>query len=255
MAEEKNLNLCFIILAAGMGKRMLNPSVAKVMSLLDGKPLIDHVLKTVKKIEGNKTIVVVGHQKQGVIDYVKSNFDATIEFAEQNEQLGTGHAVMQTENLLKDFKGEVLILAGDVPLLSFDTIGNFIEMHHEKNSEISVLTTHAKNPFGYGRIIRDTNGDFIRIVEEKDANDEERKVNEINSGVFLVNKELLFNSLKEVSNQNAQGEYYLTDIIGILRKRYAKVFAFAGAEFEELQGVNSPDDLRKVEEFYYFRKR
>ncbi len=255
MISNYNLNVCIVILAAGKGKRMNNPSMAKVMATLDDKPLISHVLIEAKKLSPEKIILVVGHQKESVIEYVTSIGFDNITFVEQREQLGTGHAVNQAKPELVNFGGDVLILAGDVPLLSSGTLINFIENHKKNKSDVSVLSTIAPNPYGYGRIIRDVNGYFLKIVEEKDASDEERKVDEINSGIFLLKSNLLFESLNAVSNQNSQGEYYLTDIIEILKRKNARVYAFAGAEFDELQGINSPEDLKKVEEFYYFRKR
>ena len=253
MNSEINQNLCVVILAAGKGKRMNNPNLAKVMTTLDGKPLIGHVLNEAIKLSPEKIIIVVGHQKDSAIEYIQTLGFDNISIVEQKEQLGTGHAVNQAKPELLNFNGNILILAGDVPLMSSKTLMNFIENHNKNKSDVSVLSTYATNSFGYGRIIRNENGDFLKIVEEKDASDIERKVNEINSGIFLLKSELLFDSLKAVSNRNAQGEYYLTDIIEILNRNNNRVNAFAGAEIDELQGVNSPEDLKKVEEFY-FRK-
>ncbi|MBI5324608.1 MAG: NTP transferase domain-containing protein [Ignavibacteriae bacterium] len=247
-------NLNIIIVAAGKGKRMNNPLLAKVMAELDGKPLIGHVLNEAIKLSPEKIIIVVGHQKDSVINYVDSLELKNTAFVEQKEQLGTGHAVNQAKPVMDGSDKNILILAGDVPLLSSDTLIKFIHFHNEKKSDVSVLSTIAPNPFGYGRIIRDDKGNFTKIVEEKDANEEEKKVNEINSGVFLLKSDLLFNSLQLISNKNSQGEYYLTDIIEILKNKGSSVQAFAGPEYDELQGVNSPEDLKKVEEFYYFRK-
>lgn len=254
MSSDINQNLCIIILAAGKGKRMNNPVLAKVMAELDGMPLIGHVLNEANKLFPEKIIIVVGHQKESVINYVNSLGLKNISFVEQKEQLGTGHAVNQAKPALDNYNEDILILAGDVPLLSSYTLIKFINFHNEK-SDVSVLSTNAPNPFGYGRIIRDEKANFLKIIEEKDATDDERKVTEINSGVFLLKSELLFKSLHEVSNKNAQGEYYLTDIIEILKKKGSNVHAFAGADFEELQGVNSPEDLKKVEEFYFSKNK
>jgi UDP-N-acetylglucosamine diphosphorylase/glucosamine-1-phosphate N-acetyltransferase len=243
-----------VVLAAGKGKRMNNPNISKVMALLDARPLLHHVLTEAELLEPTKIVVIVGHQKQSVIDYTKTEFP-DVEFAEQNEQKGTGHAVMQTSEMLKDFSGNVLILSGDVPLLGHEAMQSFIDYHYAENAELSVLSANAPNPFGYGRIVRDDDGNFLRIVEEKDASDDEKKITEINSGIYFVKSSLLFNALDSVSDNNAQGEYYLTDIIEILHHRGHKVVAFAGAVFDELQGVNSPDDLERVTEYYNRRKR
>ena len=233
---------------------MNNPDMSKVMALLDAKPLIYHVLKEAENLNPAEIILIVGHQKQSVVDYVQSAFPGIL-FAEQNEQMGTGHAVMQTIDNLKDFQGNVLILSGDVPLLSSGTLSKFIGFHFESGADLTVLSTIAPNPYGYGRIIRDSENDFLKIVEEKDATADEKEINEINSGVYFVKSSILFDALGSVSDNNAQGEYYLTDIIEILHKRGYKVMAFPGAVFEELQGVNSPDDLAMITEYFYKRKR
>lgn len=238
-----------IILAAGQGKRMMDKSNAKVMANLAGKPLIRHVLNQVDLLDSEKTVVVIGYQKQKVIDYIKS-YRNDILFVEQHEQLGTGHAVDQAENIFKNYDGNILILCGDVPNLRASSLNKFIDKHNSNFADASVLSTITSNPFGYGRIIRNKLGDFIKIVEEKDANPQEKRVNEINSGVYLVKSNLLFNSLKSISNNNAQGEYYLTDIIDILRNQNNKVMAFNVAEFDELQGVNSPKDLIRAEKYH-----
>ena len=254
MINLESKDVAVVILAAGKGKRMNNPDMSKVMALLDAKPLIYHVLKEAEKLNPAEIILIVGHQKQSVIDYVSTSF-SDILYAEQNEQKGTGHAVMQTQDILRDFQGNVLILSGDVPLLSSVTLNKFIEFHYESGSDLSVLSTNAPNPYGYGRIIRDSNNKFLKIVEEKDATADEKEINEINSGVYFVKSSILFEALSSVSDNNAQGEYYLTDIIEILHNRGFKVEAFPGAVFEELQGVNSPDDLSMVSEYFYKRKR
>lgn len=239
-------NLAGIILAAGMGKRMQNPEIPKVLCELNGKPLIEYVLETLNKLNPKKNVVIVGHKKEKLYDYLKK-FNGSIHTCEQNEQLGTGHAVAQAEPLFTEYKGDILILAGDVPLISVDTLNKFAKQHYKANADVSVLSTTAPNPTGYGRIIRDSEGNFKKIVEEKDAKPAEKAVTEINSGVYLIKSRLLFTSLKFVSNSNEQGEYYLTDIIEILRVNGAIVRAFSVADFDELQGVNSPADLERCE--------
>jgi bifunctional UDP-N-acetylglucosamine pyrophosphorylase/glucosamine-1-phosphate N-acetyltransferase len=242
-----------VVLAAGKGKRMNNPNMSKVMALLDAKPLIFHVLSESKLLSPALTIVIVGHQKESVIDYIGVVFPDVM-FEEQNEQKGTGHAVMQTAGKLRDFNGNVLILSGDVPLLSSLTMQEFINNHIGHGADLSVLSSVAPNPYGYGRIVRDADNSFLRIVEEKDAADNEKLIDEINSGVYFVKAPLLFEALESVSDNNAQGEYYLTDIIEILHRQGCKVIAYPGAVFEELQGVNSPEDLERVNDYYKKRK-
>lgn len=241
-------NTAVVILAAGKGKRMKSGDMPKVLAPLSEKPLIEYVLNTVQNIRAKKTVLIVGHQKEKVKDFIeKSGFD-NIEYAHQEQQLGTGHAVMMAEKNLSDFQGDVLILAGDVPLLTSETISKFIVEHNNHNSKVSVLSTTAPDATGYGRIVRDSTGNFIKITEEKDADDDIKKIQEINSGIFLVDSDTLFDSLKQTSNKNAQKEYYLTDIIEILKAQNAPVFAFNLAKFDELQGINSPEDLKRAEE-------
>jgi UDP-N-acetylglucosamine diphosphorylase/glucosamine-1-phosphate N-acetyltransferase len=243
-------SLAVVILAAGKGKRMKNPDLPKVLVPLTGKPLLGHVLDKVSPLEPSKTVIVIGHLKEKVIDYVNGLGRDNMSFAVQSEQLGTGHAVDMAREELADFDGNVLILAGDVPLLTSKTLMAFSQNHDETGSDCSVLSTTAPDPTGYGRIIRDGEGNFLRITEHKDASEEEREVDEINSGIFCVDCKKLFDSLAKVDNKNAQGEYYLTDIIDILRGENAVVTAWNGADFDELQGVNNVDDLKRAEEAY-----
>jgi UDP-N-acetylglucosamine diphosphorylase/glucosamine-1-phosphate N-acetyltransferase len=247
MTKLETTPFSIIILAAGKGKRMNNPDIPKVLVELKGKPLISYVLEEAELLKPSLMVIIVGFHKDKVINYLNSTAFENIKFVEQTEQLGTGHAVAQAERIFQDYNGNNLILCGDVPLLSHHTLEKFIEEHNRNEADLSVLTTIAPNPKGYGRIIRDINGNFNKIVEEKDASDEERKTAEINSGVYFIKSELLFNSLKEVSNKNAQGEYYLTDIVDILFKKKARVLAFNLASFSELQGINSQEDLKNVE--------
>lgn len=247
MNIENRSPLAVVILAAGLGKRMLNPDLPKVLVELSGKPLIGYVLEQAEQLRPERAILIVGYQKDKVIDYVNSIWNGRAEFAEQHPPLGTGHAVEQSRGALKSFKGDVLILCGDVPLLKATTLKKFIESHRIANSDVSVLSTYAPDPKGYGRIVRSSDGIFEEIVEEKDATLEIKRINEINSGVFCIESGKLFDALKEVRNDNAQGEYYLTDIISILRSQEAKATAFPLADFDELQGINSPDDLARAE--------
>ena len=244
-------NLAIAILAAGKGKRMNNPDLPKVLTLLNSKPLLEYVIERSLLIHPQKIIAIIGHQKEKVIDFL-TNFEKysnalPIEYVLQTEQLGTGHAILQTEQALMGFSGDMLILSGDVPLLSYDTLTKFINLHYDNKIDVSVLTAYASNPTNYGRIVRNDRGDFLRIIEEKDANNNEKSINEINSGVYLIKKDILFAALKEVRNNNAQGEYYLTDVIEVLRNQNYKVAAYTLASFEEIQGINSIDDLKLMQ--------
>lgn len=239
--------LSVIILAAGQGKRMKNPDLPKVMVELLDKPLLGHVLDQVDKLWPDKVVLVIGHKREKIIEKYENKLG--IEFAIQAEQLGTGHAVMSAKDNLKSFVGSTLILLGDVPLLKADTLKKFIVGHQKNEAKLSVMSTIAPDPSGYGRIERDSAGNFIKITEHKDASEEVRKIDEINSGIFLVDNKMLFESLDKIKNNNAQGEYYLTDIVEVLRNEGEKISAVAAADFTELRGINSPDDLKDVEQY------
>lgn len=245
-----NNSLAIIILAAGKGKRMNNPDLPKVLALLNQKPLLEYVLELSCKLQANPIITIVGHHREQVIQFLNTYSankpETLIQYCVQEEQLGTGHAVQQSENLLSNFNGDVLILSGDVPLLQESTIIDFIKKHKAEKVDLSVLSSIAPNPFGYGRIYRELDGSFHRIVEEKDADEILKKINEINSGIYLVERELLFSSLRKINNSNAQAEFYLTDIIEIIKNQGRVVKAFNVGNFQEIQGINSQIDLENV---------
>lgn len=250
--DSSEWQLTVIILAAGKGKRMNNPDMPKVMAELDGKPLIGHVLNQVQKLEPQQTIVVVGHHKEQVMEYVAKEFGNSVEFVVQEQQLGTGHAVRQAEPKVHSFTDDVLILSGDVPLLRASTMMSFINEHRRYKPVVAAsVLTMDDDPTGYGRIIRSDDGEFLRIVEEKDASPEERSITEVNSGIYIVSSHLLFAALEDLSNDNAQGEYYLTDIISILQnKRLFTCNAIPAADASELHGINTPAELERAERLY-----
>lgn len=245
-------DLTIVILAAGKGKRMNNPDMPKVMAKLDGEPLIGHVLNQALQIKPQQIIVVVGHFKEQVISYVSSKFGNSAEFTEQKEQLGTGHAVLQAESVLKSISGDTLILSGDVPLLQAATITDFLTRHRRYRPIVmaSVLSVILDNPAGYGRILRSPDGEFLRIVESKDATPDEAAICEVNSGVYIVNTHMLFTALHEIGNDNAQKEFYLTDIIAVLRNKHFICNAIPALDSDELLGVNTPEDLAYAEQVY-----
>lgn len=242
--------LATVILAAGKGKRMRNPDKSKVMFPLKGKPMIQHVVELALKILSEKIILIVGHQKQSVMDFIKETFKDDmdkISFASQDEQLGTGHAVMQTKSELENFDGDTLILSGDVPLLRYETVEKFLIFHNENNFSASLLSANFENPFGYGRIVRDENGNFVDIVEERDADDEVKKIAEINSGIYIVDNKNLFEALKTLKTDNAQGEYYLTDIFNYFKDNNMKIGAVPTENNIEITGVNTVEQLEEME--------
>jgi len=237
-------DLAVIILAAGKGTRMKS-SLAKVLLPLAGHPLLHYTLDLSSKLNPVQTIVVVGHQA----DEVQQAFaDRGVEFVFQHEQLGTGHAAKQAKEKLENFKGLVLVLCGDMPLIRPDTLLEMVAGHRASGVKCTVLTLKSDGLHDFGRIIRDEKGLILKIVEFKDASDVEKKVDEFNSGVYCFDSRLFFKALGHIDSNNAQNEYYLTDIIEYLvRKRYP-VQATQTQNANEILGINSPDDLNRAEQ-------
>jgi UDP-N-acetylglucosamine diphosphorylase/glucosamine-1-phosphate N-acetyltransferase len=242
--------LATVILAAGKGTRMKNPDKSKVMFELDGKPMIQYVIELSLEINSDLIVTVVGFNKQSVMDFIEEEFPNSMDkivFAHQDEQLGTGHAVMQTKEMLKNFKGDVLILSGDVPLLKPETISEFLEFHYENSNTASMISAYFDDPHGYGRVVRDINMEVTGIVEEKDATEIQKQIKEINSGIYLINSEALLDALDSLSTDNAQGEYYLTDIFEYLRDKSKSVGAFPVENNIEITGINTIEQLKELE--------
>lgn len=233
-----------MILAAGKGTRM-NSDLPKVLHRLGGKPLITHVLDTARALNPDRLLVIVGHRSEEVIK-VLTNTDG--EHVIQDPQLGTGHAVLQTRSALSAFVGDIVVLSGDVPLLKAATLRRLIEAHRLENASATVLSAHTDNPAGYGRIARNPDGQFERIVEEREASPEEKTIKEINSGVYCFQKNDLFCALNHVKTDNSKGEYYLTDVISILKKSDKIVQVYEFAEFQEVRGINTPAELAEAED-------
>ena len=244
------MKLATVILAAGKGKRMKNPNKSKVMYELSDKPLIEYVVELALKIDSEKIVIIVGHRKQSVIDFIRERFSdemSKIKFAHQDEQLGTGHAVMQTSGELKTFDGDVLILSGDVPLLSYNTVENFISFHTDNHFTASLLSAIFEDPFGYGRIIREDSGKFIEILEEKDSGQNVKKIKEINSGIYLVDCKNLFEALRTLKTNNVQSEYYITDIFKYFKEKGFKIGAISVENNLEITGINTIEQLNEME--------
>lgn len=222
-----------IILAAGQGTRMKS-KLYKVLHPVCGKAMVDHVLTQLERVGIDQIVTVVGHGA----DQVKQLLSDRTTYALQAEQLGTGHAVMQAENVLGQKDGITLVTCGDTPLFTAETFKQLFAYHEQQGAAATVLTAHTDQPFGYGRIIRDAAGTVAKIVEQKDATPEEAAVQEINTGVYCFNNRELFAALHQLSNDNAQGEYYLTDVIGILKQAGKQVGAFQMDDFTESMGVN-----------------
>ncbi|EGO2558858.1 bifunctional UDP-N-acetylglucosamine diphosphorylase/glucosamine-1-phosphate N-acetyltransferase GlmU [Enterococcus faecalis] len=222
-----------IILAAGKGTRMKS-KLYKVLHPVAGKPMVEHILDQVEQTEPTEIVTIVGHGAE----MIKSHLGERSQYALQAEQLGTGHAVMQAQELLGGKQGTTLVITGDTPLLTAETLENLFDYHQGKNASATILTAHAEDPTGYGRIIRDHVGIVERIVEQKDASEEEARVQEINTGTFCFDNASLFEALAKTDTNNTQGEYYLTDIIEILKKEGKAVAAYQMADFDEAMGVN-----------------
>jgi bifunctional UDP-N-acetylglucosamine pyrophosphorylase/glucosamine-1-phosphate N-acetyltransferase len=229
-----------IILAAGKGTRMKSEMV-KVLHPIQGLPMLSYPVDlSLNGIQAEKTIVVVGYQG----DRIKEKFkNPQIQFVLQEEQLGTGHAALQAIPFLKTFTGTALILCGDVPLVKADTLRSFIGAFSESNSILSVLTTVVEDPFGYGRILRSPEGWLEKIVEEKDAAEKERSIREINTGIYCVKVSFLIEGLGEIGKDNAQGEYYLTDLVEIAKKKGLRCSAHIVSDPVEVMGINTRVDL------------
>jgi bifunctional UDP-N-acetylglucosamine pyrophosphorylase/glucosamine-1-phosphate N-acetyltransferase len=233
-------DLHVVILAAGKGTRMKSVR-PKVLHPLAGRPLIEHILRTVDGLAAVSTILVVGHGAEEVRTALASR--PALQFVVQSPQLGTGHALLQTRAALAGKSGTVLLLYADVPLLQTGTLSRLIETHHGGRAAATVLTADLDDPYGYGRILRDRSGKIVRIVEERDASGEERAIKEINSGIYAFALAPLFEALDGLAADNSQGEYYLTDLISIYRRRNLRVETLHIETAEELRGVNSRADL------------
>ncbi len=240
----RDQNLAVVILAAGKGTRMKS-DLAKVLHPLAGKPLLEHVLNQVSSLEPIRVILVVGYQADEVQQEIN---DPGIEFVLQKEQLGTGHAVIQSEKALDGFDGDVLVLCGDMPLIKSETLSLLLEAHREKQAACTFLSLKADGDKDFGRVIRNDTGDVLKIVEHRDATAEEKTVDEYNSGVYCFQKSLLFKALTAIKPVNAQGEYYLTDTVQTLLESGHKVQAIPKKDANEILGINSIEDLNRAEQ-------
>ena len=243
-------DLDILILAAGLGTRMKS-NLAKVLHKLDGRPLINHVGEIAEALNPRKIYVVVGHHAADVQQAVLHEVDAEkAAFVTQKQQLGTGDAVNAARELLEAQDSTLLVLSGDVPMIRAETLVELIKIHREfrgLGAACTVLTVRLKDPHGYGRVVRDENGMFEQIVEQKDATDEQREIDEINSGIYCFNTRKLFAGLSQINNDNAQGEYYLTDVPRILLDAGEDIAIFQCSDSREVEGVNDRRQLADME--------
>ena len=246
--EQKPLDV--LVLAAGLGTRMRS-DLAKVLHRLDNRPLVNHVCRTATALAPRKIYVVIGHQGEEVKNAVLEELDPEhTEFVWQKQQLGTGDAVNAARPFLETEDSTLLVLSGDVPMIRAETLAALIQQHYNhrgRGAACTILTVRLEDPTGYGRIVRGEDGLFSRIVEQRDATDEERKIKEINSGIYCFNTKKLFAALADVQNNNAQGEYYLTDAPALLRDTGEGVSLYHHADAREVAGINNRVELADLE--------
>ncbi|WP_153733444.1 bifunctional UDP-N-acetylglucosamine diphosphorylase/glucosamine-1-phosphate N-acetyltransferase GlmU [Sporosarcina obsidiansis] len=235
-------NTYAIVLAAGQGTRMKS-DLYKVLHPVCGKPMVEHVIDHIRDVGTDRIVTIVGHGAE----MVEQTLGSKSEYALQAEQLGTAHAVQQATSVLGDLDGTTLVVCGDTPLISTETMKALLAHHHQTEAKATILTAIADDPTGYGRIIRAENGDVLRNVEHKDTTDEERSVTEINTGTYCFDNRALFETLKKVNNENAQGEYYLPDVLGILKSEGQRISAYTTINFHETLGVNDRVALAQAE--------
>jgi bifunctional UDP-N-acetylglucosamine pyrophosphorylase/glucosamine-1-phosphate N-acetyltransferase len=241
--------LTAVILAAGKGTRMKS-ALPKVLHRISGKPMVQHVLNAAKLAGAVRNIVVVGFGAESVQEAIGDQ----AEFVVQTEQLGTGHAVMQTGPLLAGTEGTIMVLCGDTPLLRGELLHTLYQAHRETGAKATVLTAVMPDPAGYGRVIRGLDNQVVKIVEQKDAAPEELGVKEVNTGIYCFESKELFAALAGITPDNKQGEYYLTDVIGILVARGDKVWAVPAEDHQETLGINSRVQLAEAEKILRMRK-
>jgi UDP-N-acetylglucosamine pyrophosphorylase len=234
-----------VIMAAGKGTRMNNPGVAKVMFPINGRPMIDYVVDLAEQIHCERIVVVVGWQKDSVIGHLKLR-DEKVVCVEQSPQLGTGHAVMQAESSLSEFEGDVLVLSGDVPMLRSETVNALLTYHREHRVTATVLTAIVPDATGYGRVVRDDDGNVVAIVEHRDASGEQQAIKEINSGIYVFDRDRLFAGLKQITPNNDQKEYYLTDVFEYFWRNKYRVSAVPAGNSLEIQGINTLAQLEEA---------
>jgi bifunctional UDP-N-acetylglucosamine pyrophosphorylase/glucosamine-1-phosphate N-acetyltransferase len=244
------MNVNAIILAAGKGSRMKS-AYSKVLHKIAGKPILQYVVDAAQSASASNCYVIVGHQKELVQERITGE---NIQYVAQEDQLGTGHAVMQVADIIdQESESLTVVLAGDCPLIEAETVENLLASHKENNSKCTILTAKLEDPARYGRILRGKMGSVLGIREAKDCSSDELNVNEINTGVYVFDTKALFEALKEITNNNAQNEYYLTDVVHILKHKGYAISAYVTQKVDQILGVNTRMDLAKIHEIIFER--
>lgn len=238
-----------VILAAGKGTRMKS-DLPKVVHTIDGKCLVDYAIEAAKGAGADEICLVVGYKSDVVKESIQNK---DVKFVMQEEQLGTGHAVKCAKEFMGE-EGQTMILFGDTPLITAKTLKSLADYHKEKGNTVTVLSAMIEDPTGYGRIIRDSEGNFVKSVEHKDANEEELASHEVNSGMYIFDTKELKDALEKITPNNAQGEYYLPDTLTIIKEKGLHVDAYALDNPEDITGVNDQEQLKAATEIIHARK-
>ena len=233
-------NTIIIILGAGKGARMQS-ELPKVLHKINNKPMIEHVVDVAKNLNPEKIIVVVGYKKELVIESLKEN---EIIFVEQKNQNGTADAIKECIPAIKNSCGDILILSGDVPLIRTSTLESFINLHNNKKALGSLISAELPDATGYGRIIKNNKGQLIKIIEHKDATNQQKEINEINSGIYIINSKVLNQKISLIDNDNKQQEYYLTDIFNFIDENDTSIYKIKN--YHEVSGINNIDQLENL---------
>lgn len=233
-----------VVLAAGKGTRLgsADTDLPKVMINANGKPLLSYVLDSISFINKEDIILVVGYKKESVINYFND-----YPYAVQTEQLGTGHAVMAASEKLEDYNGPLLVCYGDMPAIKREVYEQLLKTHLDEGNSCTFLTGESTLKVAFGRILRDADGVFQSVVEEKDCTPEQLEITELNTGVYVFDTQKLLSALKEIKNDNAQGEYYVTDVPAIMKSHGEKIGTLKRNLGDDIVGVNTPEQLKMVE--------
>jgi len=240
-----------LILAAGKGTRMKS-DLPKVIHPILNRPMLNYVLDAVSNLKPDITYIIVGYKKEMICSAV-DNLSLNVEYVIQNRQLGTGHAISRAESKLKNFRGDILIINGDCPAITGNELKKFVSKHSKNRSTLSLITSEIENPYGYGRIVRDGANKLHSIIEEKDASLQIKKINEVNSGIYCVKSQFLWEALKKLRTKNRQKEYYLPDIVEYAVGKKMKITTHNVRDSDEILGVNDKAELSKLERILKFR--